>query len=144
LNDSIPGAGGINHDGVPTNPLVYTISGLNAAFDPTRTTQFTLYVDPGAHVGDAVQTRVSYDFTGDGTFDRLETYRYFATNDVIGWEAYTQGSGLMSATGSFANLVNGRVRIEVWAALGTQAIQLRTSASTANGQQSLITIPFVQ
>src|SRR5262245_62329301 len=134
----------MNHDGVPTNPLIYTISGLNANFDPTRTTQFTLHVDPGVHVGDAVQIRVSYDFTGDGTFDRLETYRYFATNDVSGWEAYTQASGIISVTGSFANLVNGRVRIEVWSALGTQAIQLRTSASAANGQQSLIIIPFTQ
>jgi hypothetical protein len=140
--DSIPGAGGGNHDGTPTNPLVYTISGLTGSFDSTRSTQFTLYVDAGAHVGDAVQLRVSYDFTGDGVFDRVETYRYFPTNDISGWEAYTQALGSQSATGSFANLSNGRVRIEVWAALGTQAIQLRTSASSANGQQSLIIIPF--
>ncbi len=143
LTDTIPGAGGANHDGMPANSLVYTVSGLTAAFDPTRSTQFTLYVDPGAHVGDAVQVRVSYDFTGDGTFDRVETYRYFATNDISGWEAYTHANGLLSASGSFANLTNGRVRIEVWAVLGTQAIQLRTSASMTNGQQSLITIPYV-
>jgi len=140
--DSVPGAGGVNHDGSPTNPLVYTLSGLTATFDSTRSTQFTLYVDAGAHVGDAVQLRVSYDFTGDGAFDRVETYRYFPTNDLSGWEAYTQAQGLQSASGAFANLSNGSVRIEVWAALGTQAIQLRTSASAANGQQSLITIPF--
>jgi Glycosyl hydrolase family 81 C-terminal domain/Fibronectin type III domain len=142
LTDSIPSAGGTNHDGVPTNSLVYNISGLTAAYDPNRSTQFTLNVDAGAHVGDAVQVRVSYDFTGDGNFDRVETYRYFATNDLSGWEAYTQASGLLSASGSFANLTNGRVRIEVWAALGTQAIQLRTSASTTNGQQSRTIIPF--
>src|SRR5262249_7022712 len=41
--DSVPGAGGVNHDGTPTNPLVYTLSGLTATFDPTRSTQFTLY-----------------------------------------------------------------------------------------------------
>jgi hypothetical protein len=140
--DSIPGAGGANRDGTPTNPLVYTLSGLSATFDPTRSTQFTLYVDAGAHVGDAVQARVSYDFTGDGVFDRVETYHYFPTNDIAGWEAYTQAQGLQSANGAFANLSNGRVRIEVWAALGTAAIQLRTSASAANGQQSLIVIPF--
>jgi hypothetical protein len=86
--------------------------------------------------------RVSYDFTGDGAFDRVETYRYFPTNDISGWEAYTQAQGLQSASGAFANLSNGRVRVEVWAALGTQAILLRTSASAANGQQSLITIPY--
>jgi endoglucanase Acf2 len=140
--DSVPGAGGVNHDGTPTNPLVYTLSGLTGSFDSTRSTQFTLYVDAGAHVGDAVQARVSYDFTGDGVYDRVETYRYFPTNDISGWEAYTQALGLQSASGAFANLSNGRVRIEVWAALGTQAIQLRTSASAANGQQSLIVIPF--
>jgi hypothetical protein len=140
--DPIPGAGGVNHDGTPTNPLVYTLSGLTAAFDSTRSTQFTLYVDAGAHVGDAVQARVSYDFTGDGVFDRVETYRYFPTNDITGWEAYSQAQGSHSASGAFANLSNGRVRIEVWAALGTAAIQLRTSATAANGQQSVITIPF--
>jgi hypothetical protein len=81
-------------------------------------------------------------FTGDGVFDRVETYRYFPTYDLSGWEAYMQAKGLHSSSGAFANLSNGRVRIEVWAALGTQAIQLRTSASAANGQQSVIVIPF--
>src|SRR5262249_31413656 len=41
--DSVPGAGGVNHDGTPTNPLIYTISGLTGAFDSTRSTQFTVY-----------------------------------------------------------------------------------------------------
>jgi hypothetical protein len=86
--------------------------------------------------------RVSYDFTGDGIFDRVETYRYFATNDLSGWEAYTQAQGLLSTSGSFANLSNGRIRIEVWTALGTQAIQLRTSASASDGLQSRIIVPF--
>jgi len=140
--DSATGAGGVNHDGVPTNALVYSISGLTATFNSAQSTQFTLYVDAGAHPGDAIQTRISYDFTGDGTFDRIETYRYFATNDLSGWEPYMQSQGLVSASGSFANLSNGRIRIEVWTALGTQAIQLRTSASAADGLQSRIIVPF--
>src|SRR5262249_2712274 len=49
--DSVPGAGGGNHDGSPTNALVYTLSGLTASFDSTRSTQVTLYVDARAHVG---------------------------------------------------------------------------------------------
>ena len=139
--DSIPGAGGVNHDGTPTNALVYTLSGVSATYN-SQSTQFTLYADAGTTPAQAVQVRVSYDFTGDGTFDRVETYRYFATNDVSGWEAYTQAQGLLSASGSFSNLSNGTVRIEVWAALGTQPIQLRTSATSANGQQSVIVVPF--
>src|SRR5262249_57393217 len=101
--DSVPGAGGVNHDGTPTNPLVYTLSGLTGSFDSTRSTQFTLYVDAGAHVGDAVQARVSYDFTGDGVYDRVETYRYFPTNDISGWDAYTQDLGLQYSIGGLAN-----------------------------------------
>jgi hypothetical protein len=139
--DSIPSAGGVNHDGTPTNPLVYTLSGVSATYN-SQSTQFTLYADAGANPGQAIQVRVSYDFTGDGTFDRVETYRYFATNDLSGWEAYTQAQGLLSSTGSFSNLSNGTVRIEAWAALGTQPIQLRTSATAANGQQSTIVVPF--
>ena len=90
--DSIPGAGGVNHDGTPTNPLVYTFSGISATYN-SQSTQFTLYGDAGTTPAQAFQVRVSYDFTGDGTFDRVETYRYFATNDVVGWEAVYAGPG---------------------------------------------------
>jgi len=142
VSDSISSAGGANYDGAPHNPLVYTLSGVSGTYDSTKSTGFSLFADAGANVGDAVQARVSYDFTGDGIYDRVETYSYFATNDLAGWEQYTQASGLKSSSGSFANLSGGRVKIEVWAAIGTHAISLRSSATSANGSQSLVTIPF--
>ncbi|MFE0201578.1 1,3-beta-glucanase, partial [[Kitasatospora] papulosa] len=78
----------------------------------------------------------SYDRTGDGTWDRTETYHYFATDPVPGWEHYTQARGLRSATGTHGDLTNGRVRIEVWNAIGNGASTLGT------GNQSSVRIPF--
>ena len=37
----------------------------------------------------------------------METYRYFATDPVTGYEHYTQNAGLSSATGTFGALSNG-------------------------------------
>ncbi|HEY0734392.1 MAG TPA: hypothetical protein VGD69_05760, partial [Herpetosiphonaceae bacterium] len=141
-SDSIASAGGGNFDGTPNNPLVYTVSNVTGTYDSTKATGFSVYIDAGANVADGSQVRISYDFTGNGSYDRLETYNYFATNDIVNWEQYTQARGLKSATGTFSNLSNGRVRIEIWNAIGTHAVSLRTSATGSQGQQSLVTIPF--
>ena len=58
-------------------------------------TAFALAVDSGTAVGNAAQLRVSYDLTGNGSWDRVETYRYFATDPVSGAENYTQRVGLL-------------------------------------------------
>ena len=66
----------------------------------------------------------------NSVYDRIETYRYFAEDDRIGWEAYTQASGLKSATGSYAHFQNGSVKLEVWNAIGKASVLLRTNASS--------------
>ncbi|MFE4172182.1 glycoside hydrolase family 16 protein [Streptomyces sp. NPDC056909] len=128
-------AGGANYDGTPHNPQVFTSSGITRTYNG-GSTQFDLFVDSGATVGNGQQVRVSYDRTGDGTWDRTETYVYFATDPVPGYEHYTQTSGLKSATGTHGNLVNGKVRVEVWNAIGNGTSTLGT------GNQSVVRIPF--
>jgi chitodextrinase len=140
--DTIASAGGGTYDGTPNNPLIYTVSGVSGTYDATKTTGFSMYLDAGANVADGSQVRISYDFTGDGTYDRLETYNYFATNDIVNWEQYTQTRGLKAASGTFGNLSNGRVRLEIWNAIGTHTVALRTSATSTQGLQSLVTIPY--
>ena len=141
LTDTIASAGGGNFVGTPNNPLTYTISALSGTYDSSKVTQFALYIDSLTAVGNGVQARVSYDFTGDGTYDRVETYNYFPTNPVSDWELYTQAQGI-TATGTFANLVNGKVKLEVWNAIGNGTALIRTSATSANGQQSTVSIPY--
>ena len=97
--------------------------------------RFDLFVDAGAAVGNGVQARVSYDLTGDGSWDRVETYRYFATDPVPGFEHYTQNAGLLSAAGTLGNLSNGTVKVEVWSAIGVNPTTL------AIGDKSLVKLP---
>jgi endoglucanase Acf2 len=141
-SDTLVSAGGVNRDGIPTNQLVYVIRGISGSYVASRATEFDLYVDAGDVVGNGQQVRVSYDLTGDGSYERVETYHYFATDPVPGWERYTQARGLKSAGGSLGDMSGGTVRIDVWSAIGTGPSTLRTSATSAEGQQSLVRIPF--
>ncbi|MEU2163709.1 glycosyl hydrolase [Streptomyces sp. NPDC019208] len=136
-SDTIPSAGGANRDGTPYNPLVYEVKNVNGTLKAGSGTAFTLKVDAGTHVGYAQQARVSYDLTGDGTFDRVETFRYFATDPITGWEDYSSArQGTHSASGTLGDLDGGTVRVEVWSALGNGPSTLQV------GTGSVLTIPF--
>ncbi|MEG3613522.1 hypothetical protein V5O49_00090, partial [Isoptericola sp. MSP01] len=92
-------AGGQNHDGTPHQPAVFEATGLTGTHTG-QTTAFSFAVDAGDDVGQAVQARVSYDLTGDGTWDRIETYGYFATDPVPGNETYTSQGRLAAEDGT--------------------------------------------
>lgn len=124
-----------NYDGVPHAAQTFEATGVDGVYDG-GTTAFDVAMDSGAHVANAVQLRVSLDLTGDGTWDRVETYRYAATDPVVGYERYTQASGLASSGGAFGDLVDGTVRVEVWSAIGS-------SPSTLGiGDDSVVVLPF--
>lgn len=113
---------------------MFTATGLDLTYAGGQTT-FDLFLDAGNAVGNGVQMRVSYDLTGNGSWDRVETYRYFATDPVPGYERYTQQSGLHSATGTLGNLSNGTVKVEVWSAIGNNPSTLGI------GDRSLVQLP---
>ncbi|MGW5850242.1 glycosyl hydrolase [Streptomyces sp. NPDC055254] len=136
-SDTIASAGGANHDGTPHQPLVYEAKGVNGTFKPGTASAFRLQLDAGTAVGLGQQARISYDLTGDGTFDRTETYHYFATDPVAGWEEYSQARGLRSATGALGDLRNGTVRLEVWHAIGNGTARLQTGTD-----RSVLVIPY--
>ncbi|RKN40321.1 glucan endo-1,3-beta-D-glucosidase [Micromonospora endolithica] len=124
-----------NHDGSPANAQVFTARALTGRHTGGATA-FDLAVDAGTAVGNGVQVRVSYDFTGDGGFDRVETYHYVATDPVPGWERYTQGRGLRSATGSMRDLAGGTVRVEIWNAIGG------AGSTVGTGDRSRVVLPY--
>ncbi|MEU8257365.1 glycosyl hydrolase [Micromonospora inaquosa] len=124
-----------NHDGTPTNAQVFTATGLNLAYAGGQTA-FDLFVDAGTAVGNGVQVRISYDLTGNGSWERVETLRYFATDPVPGYEHYTQNAGLSSATGTLGTLSNGTVRVEVWSAIGNNP------STVGIGNQSVLRLPY--
>ncbi|GIJ70534.1 glycosyl hydrolase [Virgisporangium ochraceum] len=128
-------ASGAN-DNQPHSPTTFTATGLNLTYRSGAATTFTFSVDAGTWVGNATQVRVSYDLTGNGSFDRVETYRYFATDPVTGWERYTDGVGQITTTGSFGNLVNGTVKVEIWSAIGPGP------STVSLGALSTLTLPY--
>jgi endoglucanase Acf2 len=93
-------------------------------------------------VGNGTQAEIRYDFDGNGTYDRIETYNYFATDPIIGWENYTHTSGTQTVSGVYADLVNGAIEIRLRNAIGGSTSEVRTSATNSEGQQSRLNIPF--
>ncbi|GIF73991.1 glycosyl hydrolase [Asanoa siamensis] len=129
-----------NWDGTPHNPATFTLCGLRGPV--SGTTAFQLHVDAGGAVAQGVQARVSYDPAGTGTFSRVETYAYFATDPVPGTEAYTQAAGLRSSSGTLAAMTGGCAKLEVWNAIGNAPTTVRVDATATEGRQSTVTVPF--
>jgi RHS repeat-associated protein len=140
--ENITSAGGGNYTDTPHSYNTFTLTGLTATYDSTMGTQFSLSVDSYAQTGNTIQAKVSYDFTGDGTYDRTELYNIFATNNTSGYETYTQATGLKSSTGTMADLANGKVKVEVWSATGTGQSVINTPLSTSTANSSSVTIPY--
>jgi endoglucanase Acf2 len=130
-----------NYDGTPHNPVTYQACGITGSLNGGQT-QFGFHVDAGGAVGQGIEARVSYDFTGGGSYGRVETYRYFATDPVTGTEQYTQAVGLSSSSGTLAAMNHGCVRLELWNAIGNAPTTVRVDATAANGSQSALTIPY--
>jgi hypothetical protein len=126
---------GQTRDGDPYRPIVFAGSGLTMTYTG-GSTSFTLAVDAGEAVGSATQLRISVDLTGDGAWDRVETYRYFATDPIPDAELYTESAGIMPADGAWGDLNNGVVQVEVWAALGD------TPSTLELGDASFVSLPM--
>lgn len=131
---TVPVATGADAVGEPGKGLVYTATGLTGKLGG-GTTSFDVALDAGTKVGQATRVRVSYDLTGNGSWDRVETYRYFATDPVTGWERYTQAVGLESQSGALGDLAKGSVRVEIWNVFGG-------STSTVDLTSSKVSLPF--
>ena len=123
------------HDGAPHAALTFTARGITGRWTG-GTTRFDLAVDAGRAVGNATQVRVSYDLTGDGSVERQEAYRYFATDPVPGAEHYTQAAQLQSSSGSLGDLVGGTVTVQVWSAIGAAPTSLGV------GDSSVVELPL--
>ena len=135
-SDTIPASADGSH-------LVYRIENVSGTYT-SAATRFTFYLDSGTVVGNGIQAEIRYDFDGNGSADRTERHNYFATNPVIDWESYTETSsgGLQNGTGDYANLTNGSIEVHLWNAIGGGPSEVRTSATSAEGQQSRLTLPF--
>jgi len=99
--------------------------------------------------GQAIEAQVSYDWTGDGSWDRTELFGVFTPNNIPDFEnwnvigAPAPKGKLAGSTGAWNNLVGGSVRLQLWSAYPTLSpIYVRTD-TPINGQFSYLKIPFI-
>ena len=121
-------------DGTPANAKTFTADNVDLSLSGAAPA-FDLFLDAGNGVGSATQVRISYDLTGDGSWDRVETYRYFPTDPIPGYEHYTQAQQLLSSSGTLGTLKSGKIKVEVWSAIGNQPTTLGV------GNQSVVSLP---
>lgn len=88
-------------------------------------TELNLWVDSLDVGGQAIEAQVSYDWTGDGTWDRTEIIGVFTPNDIPNYEQWhaiglpAPKGQLAAHNGGWSNLENGTVRLQVWSAYPT-------------------------
>ncbi|MFT6835392.1 MAG: hypothetical protein ACJA0H_001430, partial [Francisellaceae bacterium] len=126
------------HHFSPFDAQKYVIENVNGLYNGASTT-FSTYLD-AQNSGLAAKIRVSYDFEGDGDYDRVELYGNFATNAATGvWEIYNQSSrnGLDEnyTYGDFADMQNGKIKFEIWKTEGQGNLTFRSSDTS-------LVIPF--
>jgi hypothetical protein len=98
----------------------------------------------------ALGLHVSYDYEGDGVWDRREIYIPFTVDNVVNkfqvWNGIGTGVGTNLAkapSGGWKNLTGGQIRIQLWQATAVSgAMKVRSDAITTQQQLSSFQFPF--
>ena len=74
-------------------------------------------------VGQTVQARMQIDIDGNGTIDVERLYEFWALDAAVGnWETFTTPN-TASSTGSWSDMNNAVVRLDLWSSFGGDTIQ---------------------
>ena len=127
-----------NHDGTPDQPAgVHRDRAQRRPTPAAQTGVRPVRSTPAPRSATAAQVRVSYDLTGNGSWDRVETYRYFATDPVAGYEHYTQAAGLRPR-----HRHAGRPGRRHGQGRGLERRSATTPTTLGIGNQSVMRLPF--
>jgi hypothetical protein len=145
---TIPAADGRNVFSPPTNEssiLTFLSTDLFGTYINGSETSFKFQIDGGSSVGSSSSCEISYDFDGDGSWDRIELYDIFSTDPVdLVFENWTSSlNTTQNVTGSFSNFLGGSIRVRVWSAFGEAPMALKIGvANSTSDLVSEISFPF--
>jgi PKD repeat protein len=108
----------------------FQITNLIGVVDPSRsyvtnTTMLSIWVDQNTSLGAVGLCEVSYDFTGDGTWDRNETFGVLSPDPLVGYENFNfldpsmrfpPPAGIVGE--AYQPLVRGTVLVQLWTSIG--------------------------
>ena len=106
-----PGSVSVPPPTVPPTPVTFLLQDVSGTC--VRSPSLSLVLDPGNFLGSRFVARVSYDCTGDGSFDRNESF-LFATDPNPGLEAVTVDTPFDISGSECAPIVNGVIAINIW------------------------------
>lgn len=108
---------------------VYTIEHLTGTYNGSGATVADLFLN-GTAVGIGLDARISYDFNGDGTWDRIEETDLIATDGVLDKGSYEQfNRELIHIEGdAYKAFENGRIKVEVGLRFGNGDAELKVNA----------------
>jgi hypothetical protein len=130
----------------------FTATGLNGTLNPTLTTTFHVWVDPGwvtaGQGAPSIGIEVSYDPDGTADPKKVVTLVYTTKGLSIAVPGYVDlaSNQLQLVSGNPAmlpqTLTNGIIKVSFWAAAGTTPINVRTDAALEQGRVSYLDIPY--
>jgi hypothetical protein len=113
----------------------------------------TLVMDSGIVGGQVIRATLSYDFTGDGVFDRIEEYDGMPPNDLVNFEAFRRVGTPVGTPNSinllppepapFQRMINGTVRLEIWVGLSKAGPVYLMTDNNPNGASTSVQIPYI-
>lgn len=127
---------------VQNSVLTLNISNVTGYYNSSRALEMRLFVDTlGPVAGNVIQAALSFDFEGDGMDDETLLFGAIAVNDTLGFQEYP-GQQPVTPKAQFKNLTNGKITLKVWNITGKSHVMIRMGASSSDGFQSIVTIPY--
>lgn len=108
---------------------VYLIEQISGSYDGSGTAVADLFLN-GTAVGIGIDARVSYDFDGDGQWDRVEETDLIATDGVLEEGSYEQFTReLVHVEGdAYKAFENGKIQVEVSMRFGNGDAEIKVNA----------------
>lgn len=144
----------------PYREVTYELRGLTAAYVPDTNTTWTMFFSSrGVNSPQAVKVLISYDFNGDGKVDMTQMSgqmnlayphdpSYFQSFSApTGVELVDPNSVPQYSNGSFRDMNNGTIKVQIWKPIlfqdinGTR-VRINTAPVDLDDNDSSITFPY--
>lgn len=135
-------ASGLTISGLSSEPIIFEYQIDNADYDGSEVSYSLCFDTLENTIATAPEMSISYDFDGDGEWDRVETAGYFALNPIPNnWECFTQDNFPVQVSGeNYQSFTSGKVQVAIWQALGEAGTtQVKVNAGS---NASFINLPY--
>ncbi|MCR2823784.1 carbohydrate binding domain-containing protein [Lederbergia panacisoli] len=119
--------------------LVYIIDQVNGEYNGSGQTSAKLYLN-GLAIAIGTIAKMSYDFNGDGTWDRTEETEMVPTDgDLQSIELFERDFTSNIEGNEYANFTNGKIQVEIYKLFGDGDIEVKVNAPD---ESSRIILPY--